>query len=182
MFTVIKNFGKAIVSAFIINFLPVTVCQCGSYNIFDDIAIDLLPGRMYTVFVSTITSFTDQLPDDMFSTFSVSDQTTTSTGTVAKSFTSSEIAVAATIPSLVALFLLLSLIIVIIVFIYKQQKNHNNSAAEDRAYYSTIGPPLPRDLKTEGNVSYEVVHGEPAKPSDLSSEVQKNVAYGVHVH
>ena len=138
---------------------------------------------MYTVFVSTITSFTDQLPDDMFSMFSVSDQTTTSTGTIAKSFTSSEIAVAATIPSLVALFLLLTLIIVIIVFIYyyKQQKNHNNSA-EDRAYYSTIGPPLPQDLKTENNVSYEVVHGEPAKPSDLSSEVQKNVAYGVHVH
>ena len=153
-------------------------------NIFYDIAIDLLPGRMYTVFVSTVTSFTDQLPDDMFSVFSVSDQTTTSgssTDTVAKSFSSSEIAVAATIPSLVALFLLLTLITVIIVFIYKQQNNHNNSA-EDRAYYSTIGSPLPWDLKTEGNVAYEVVHGEPAKSSDLSSEVQKNVAYGVHVH
>ena len=136
---------------------------------------------MYTVFVSTVTSFTGQLPDDMFSAFSVSDQTTTSTGTLAKSFTSSEIAVAATIPSLVALFLLLTLIIVIIVFVYKQQNNYNNSA-EDRAYYSTIGPPSPRDLKTESNVSYEVIHGQPAKSSDLSSEVQKNVAYGVHAH
>ena len=130
------------------------------------------------MFVSTVTSFTDQLPDDMFSVFSVSDQTTTSG---AKSFSSSEIAVAATIPSLVALFLLLTLIVVIIVFVYKQQNNHNNSA-EDRAYYSTIALPSPRDLKTEGNVAYEVIHGEPAKSSDLSSEVQKNVAYGVHVH
>ena len=134
---------------------------------------------MYTVFVSTITSFTDQLPDDMFSVFSASDQTTTSGSSTG---TSNEIAIAATIPSLVALFLLLMLITVIIVFIYKQQNNHNNSA-KDRAYYSTIADlPSPRDLKTEENVAYEVVHGEPAKSSDLSSEVQKNVAYGVHIH
>ena len=83
-------------------------------------AIDLLPDRTYTVLVSTDTSFTGQLPDDLFSVFSVSDQTTTSTGTVAKSFTSSEIAVAATIPSLIALFLLLTLITVIIVFATEQ--------------------------------------------------------------
>ncbi|MCG8624353.1 MAG: hypothetical protein MJE68_20460 [Proteobacteria bacterium] len=135
--------------------------------------------------VSTDTSFTGQLPDDLFSVFSVSDQTTTSgssIGTVAKSFSLSEIAVAATIPSLISLFLLLTLITVIIVFVYKQQNNHNNSA-KDRAYYSTIADlPLPRDLKTEENVAYEVVHSEPAKSSDLSSEVQKNVAYGVHIH
>ena len=158
-------------------------------NIFYDTAIDLLPGRMYTVFVSTFTSFTDQLPDDVFSVISASDQTTTSgssTGpdTVAKSFSSTEIAVAAIIPSLFALFLLLILITVIIVFVYKQQNNqmYNNSATEDTtAYYSTIGPPSPRDLKTEGNVAYEAIHGEPAKSSDLSSDIQKNVAYGVHI-
>ena len=103
-------------------------------------AIDLLPDRTYTVLVSTDTSFTGQLPDDLFSVFSVSDQITTSgssIGTVAKSFSLSEIAVAATIPSLISLFLLLTLITVIIVFVYKQQNNHNNSA-KDRAYYSTI--------------------------------------------
>lgn len=153
-------------------------------NNFYDIVIDLLPGRMYTVFVSTVTSFTDQLPDDMFSLFSASDHTTTSGSRTAKSFSLTEITVAAIIPSLFALFLLLILITVIIAFIYnyKQQNNqmYNNSAAEDRAYYSTIGPPSPRELKTEGNVAYEAIHGEPAKSSDLSSNVQKNVAYGVH--
>ena len=142
---------------------------------------------MYTVFIITFTSFTGQLPDDVFFMFSVSDQATTSgsfTGTV---FSSTDIAVAAIIPSLVALFLLLTLITVIIVFVYKQQNNqmYNSSAAEDtRAYYSTIGPPSPQDFKTEGNVAYdsEAVHSEPAKSSDLSSDVQKNVAYGIHVH
>ena len=132
------------------------------------------------MFVSTDTSFTAQLPDDLFSVFSISDQTTTS-GSSTKSFSSSEIIVAATIPSLVALFLLLTLITVIIVFVYKQQNNHKNST-KDRAYYSTITLPSPRDLKTEENVAYDVVHGESAKSSDLSSEVQKNVAYGVHIH
>ena len=142
---------------------------------------------MYTVFVSTVTSFTGQLPPELFSVFSASDQTTTfGSSTGAKSFSSTEVAVAAFIPSLFALFLLLTLITVIIVFVYKQQNNqmYNNSATEDtRAYYSTIGPPLPRDLKSEGNVSYEVVHvhGEPAKLSDLS-DVKENVAYGVQVH
>ena len=63
-------------------------------NNFYDIVIDLLPGRMYTVFVSSVTSFTDQLPDNMFSMFSASDQTTisgsmASTGAVATSPSSS---------------------------------------------------------------------------------------------
>ena len=137
---------------------------------------------MYTVFVSTVTSFTDQLSDDMFSLFSASDQTPTSGSSTAKSFSSTEVAVAAIIPSL---FLSLILIVVIIVFIYKQQFNkqiYNNRADEDKAYYSTIGPPLPRDLKTEGNVAYEEVHCEPSKPNDPVSDVRKNDAYGIHVH
>ena len=137
---------------------------------------------MYTVFVSTVTSFTDQLPDDVFSIFSASDQTTTSGSSTAKSFSSTEVAVAVIIPSL---FLSLILIIVIIVYIYKQQFNkqiYNNRADEDKAYYSTIGPPLPRDLKMEGNVAYEEVHCEPSKPNDSGSDVQKNIAYGAHVH
>ena len=141
---------------------------------------------MYTLSVSTVTSFTDQLPDDLFSVFSASDQTITSgsmatTGAIAKSFSSTEVVVAAMIPSLFALFLLL-ILITVIVFVYKQQINKrmfsNNS--EDRAYYSTVGPPSPQALNTEGNIAYEVVHDESAKSSDLS-DVQKNMAYGVHV-
>ena len=150
--------------------------------------VDLLPGRMYTVFVITSTSFTGQLPDDVFSAFSVSDRTTTSgssAGTVAKSFSSSEIAVAAIIPSLFALFLLLGWIAVIIVFVYKQQINKqisNNSADGDKAYYSTVGPPSPQDLNIKGNIAYEEVHCKPTKPKDSGSDVQKNIAYGVCVH
>jgi hypothetical protein len=153
-------------------------------NNFYDI-VDLLPGRMYTVFVSTSTSFTDQLPPDMFSVFSASDQTTTTGSSTAKSFSSTEVVVAAVIPSLFALFLLLILITIIIVFIYMYKQYNNrlfNNSPENRAYYSTIGPPLPQDLKTEGNVAYEVVLREPAKSNDPGSDVQKNVAYGVHVH
>ena len=62
-------------------------------NNFYATVIDLLPGRMYTVFVSTVTSFTGQLPDDLFSMFSASDQTITSgsmgTGAAATSTSSS---------------------------------------------------------------------------------------------
>ena len=58
----------------------------------------------------------------------------------------------------------------------------NNSSTEDRAYYSTIGPSLPRDLKIEGNIAYEEVHCESEKPNDPGSDVQKNVAYGICAH
>ena len=64
-------------------------CTCsigGSYTLYHStniethfyVVLDLLPGRMYTIFVSTATSFTDQLPPEMFSTSSASDQVTTS--------------------------------------------------------------------------------------------------------
>ena len=91
--------------------------------------------------------------------------------------------VAAVVPSLVALFLSLILITVIVVFICKQQsyKERFNSSTENRAYYSTVGPPSPLSLKKKENVTYEVVHSEPTKSSDLS-DVKKNVAYGVHIH
>ena len=56
-----------------------------------------------------------------------------------------------------------------------------NGSIENRAYYSNVGPPSPPALKVEGNVAYEVIHCEPAKSSDLF-DVQKNEAYGVHIH
>ena len=70
------------------------------------------------MFVSTATSFTDQLPPEVFSYFSVSDQVTTSDSS-GESFSSTEVAVAAIIPSLFALFILFILIAVVIVLIYK---------------------------------------------------------------
>ena len=154
--------------------------------------IDLLPGRMYTVFVSTATTFTDQLPPELFSAISASDQTTTSGSSgvhgganTRESFSSTEVAVAATIPSLFALFLLIILITVIIVFICKQRsyKQVFNNSSENRTYYSTVGPPLPSTLIVEGNIAYETIHCGPVKStsSDLSDS-QKNVAYGVHIH
>ena len=153
------------------------------------IFLDLLPGRKYTVLVSTATSFTDQLSNEMFSALSVSGEVTTTgsnarPGVIAKSFSSTEIAVAAIIPSLFALFLLLILIIVTIVFIYKQQVHkHIFNNTESRAYYSTVGPPSPQTLKIEENVAYEVVQRERAKSGDaLQTDVEKNVAYGVRVH
>ena len=40
---------------------------------------DLLPGRMYTIFVSTVNAITSQIPEDQFADISVSVQTVTTT-------------------------------------------------------------------------------------------------------
>ena len=40
---------------------------------------DLLPGKMYTIFVSTVNAITSQIPEDQFADISVSVQTVTTT-------------------------------------------------------------------------------------------------------
>ena len=93
-------------------------------------------------------------------------------------------AVAAIVPSLFAMLLLLILITIIIVFVRKQQiyKETLSDSTQNKAYYSTVGPPLPPPiLKVEGNVAYEEIHCEPDKSSNIS-ESKNNIAYGVHIH
>ena len=75
---------------------------------------DLLPGRMYTVFVSTATSFTNQLPADVFSAFSASDQVTT---TGSSGGGSSVVAIAVAVV-LVVLFVIVASVCVIIFLIW----------------------------------------------------------------
>ena len=75
---------------------------------------ELLPGTMYTVFVSTATSFTNQLPANVFSTFSMSDRVTT-TGSSGGGNSVVAIAVAVV---LVVLFVIVASICVIIFLIW----------------------------------------------------------------
>lgn len=88
--------------------------QMGGINATNFTIMNLLPGTMYTVFVSTATSFTNQLPANVFSTFSMSDRVTT-TGSSGGGNSVVAIAVAVV---LVVLFVIVASICVIIFLIW----------------------------------------------------------------
>ena len=99
---------------------------------------------------------------------------------IIESFSSTTVVVAAIVPSLFALFLLLMLITVIIILVRNQQiyKEVLSDSTQNRAYYSTVGPPLP-PVEVEGNVAYGEIHCESTRSTDIS-DIKKNKAYGVH--
>lgn len=87
----------------------------------------------------------------------------------------SEVVVAAIIPSLFALAVLLSLTTVIIVLLCKRQINKGvQNHAQEKVYYSVVGPPL-SPPKLERNVAYGEIHTK-MDSSTVISEVEKNLA------
>ena len=118
---------------------------------------DLLPGRVYTVSVSSENAITDQVPADQFSTIAVSKTFTLNTLVEASTteitmIEEANLVVMITVPTTILLVLIAFTTSIIVITVIKKRRK-TQEVEED--YYGELGPPPCLDRMQAENSSYQ---------------------------